>query len=131
MTADEVREIIHEELSHHALAGGIIDDVIERKVSRYAHEHLTVATLTPGVGATRDVLRMQLHRLDDALAAFDPAAGGDALARLLWRWLTPVVGGPSGLPRGESPGGAKGAGAGAVGPPTMATELAADLRGDD
>jgi hypothetical protein len=118
MTDNRVREIVHEELSHHALAGGILDDVIERKVSAYVHTHVTTASLTPGVGATRDFLRMHVHRLDDALAAFDPAAGGEALARLLWRWLTPVVGGVSGLPRGESPGQKGAGGAGAVGPDT-------------
>jgi hypothetical protein len=113
MTEDRVRELIHDELSHHALRGGIIDNVVERAVRNYVADHVTTATLTPGVGAARDFLRMQVHRLDDALAAFDPAAGGEALNALLWRALTPIVGGSSGLPSAESPGGsgAKAAGA--------------------
>jgi hypothetical protein len=92
MTEDRVREIFHEELSHHALAGGIIDNVVERAVRNYAHDHVTTVSLTPGVAAGRDELRMLLHRLDDALAAFDPAAGADALNALVWRALTPMVG---------------------------------------
>jgi hypothetical protein len=30
MTEDRVRELIHDELSHHALRGGIIDNVVGR-----------------------------------------------------------------------------------------------------
>jgi hypothetical protein len=115
LTADRVREIVHEELSHHALAGGVLDGLVERAVRNYLHDALTVAHLTPGVAALRDWARAWLHRADDKLAALDTAAAAEELTGVLWEVLRPVVG-TSGLPRGESPGGAKGAGAGAVGP---------------
>jgi hypothetical protein len=128
MTEDRVREIVHEELSHHALAGGIIDNMVERAVRNYLHDALTAAHLVPGVAAMRDWARAWLHLLDDKLAALDTVATAEELSGALWEVLRPVVG-ASGLPRGESPG-TNVAGAGAVGPrpPTMGGELAAELR---
>jgi CRISPR/Cas system type I-B associated protein Csh2 (Cas7 group RAMP superfamily) len=92
MTADALRQLVRDELNHHALAGGVLDGLVRRAVRNYLADAVTPAHLEPGIAAVRDWLRAALHRADDELAATDTQEFAAALNDLLWDVLAPVVG---------------------------------------
>jgi hypothetical protein len=109
MTADALRQLVRDELSHHALAGGVLDGLVRRAVRDYLRDAITPVNLQPGVAAVRDRLRAALHRLDDKLATYDTQAAAMLLNDLLWDVLAPVVGRSAAqstaLTRGHPPAG--------------------------